>query len=141
MHALIVGGENPLAAPTMELSFRATYVDCSNAVDWEIQQVLFDTVSDDGRDSDADRRSPYVLIGCAFEVSQDPEMEWHDGSDYGGGAVIRSAVLHCRQLSITLEKSERIDITFDLADVKFETLHKYLRNIFDHKLEHRLPPP
>lgn len=124
----------------MELSFHATHVDCSSAIDLEIQQVLFDTVSDDGRDSDADRRSPYVLIACAFEVSQDPEIEWHDGSDYDGGAAIISAVLQRQRLSITLEKSERIDITFGLADVKFEALHKFLRNILGHKLEHRLLP-
>jgi hypothetical protein len=45
----------------MQLFFHAAHVDGSNAIDWEIQQVLFDAVSDEVRASDVDRHSPYVL--------------------------------------------------------------------------------
>jgi hypothetical protein len=121
----------------MELSFNATYVDCSNAIDWEIQQVLFDTVSDESLESGADRRSPYVLLSCAFEVSHDPEIEWHDGSDYDGGASIRSVVLERRKIVILLEKSRRIAITFNLGEKKFEMLHRYLQNMCGRKLKAR----
>jgi len=118
----------------MKLSFDAPHVDCSNAIDGEIQQVTFDTVSDDDQESETDRRTPYVLISCAFEVSRDPTIEWHDGNDYDGGATIQSALLERQKILITLDKSREIDITFNLTDKEFKKITKCLRNMLGHKL-------
>ncbi|MFZ4779191.1 MAG: hypothetical protein ACOYM3_27835 [Terrimicrobiaceae bacterium] len=119
----------------MKLSFDAPHVDCSNAIDWEIQQVTFDTVSDDDQDSETDRRTPYVLISSAFEVSRDPTIEWHDGNDYDGGASIRVALLERNKILITLDKSREIGITFNLTEKKLTELSKYLRNMLGQRLK------
>ena len=115
----------------MNLSFEAPYVDCSNAMDWEIQQVRFDTVCDGAEDS---RKSPYILISRNFEFSGVATIEWHDGNDYDGGALIRSALLESNRIVIILDKSRTIEITFALDALHFEGLKKYLRNMLSERL-------
>ena len=51
----------------MNISFHAVYVHCSNALDWEIQEVIFDTIDNDADDFEDHRSSPYVLISQNFE--------------------------------------------------------------------------
>ena len=121
----------------MNLSFSATYVNCSNAMDWEIQQVVFDTVCDDADRSEDMRKSPCVLISRNFEFPEAATIEWYDGNDYDGGASIRSALLESTRVFIVLDKLGSIEITFELNTQQFEELKKYLSNILNGRLKLR----
>ncbi len=119
----------------MNLSFNAPHVDCTNAIDWEIQQVLFDTTCDDADDAEDRRKSPYVLISRNFEFPDAATIEWHDGNDYDGGGSIRSASLEANRIKIILNRSRTINITFKLDLNHFEELKKYLKNILGGRLK------
>jgi hypothetical protein len=118
----------------MNLSFVAPYVDCSNALDWEIQQVAFDTVCNDADGAEESRKSPYVCISRNFEFPGTARIEWHDGKDDEGGASIRSALLESNRILIILDKSRTIEITFALDALHFEELKKYLCNMLSNRL-------
>ena len=69
----------------MKIDFHARQVSCSQAIDWEIVQVLFDSVLDgELNHTESDRASPYILIGENFEFPAKPDAEWHDGENWGG---------------------------------------------------------
>jgi hypothetical protein len=119
----------------MNLSFDAPYVDYRNAMDWEIQQVVFDTTCDDTEDAEDIRKSPYVLISRNFESPGATTIEWHDGNDYDGGGSIRSASLEANRIKIILDGSRTIDITFNLNTNHFEELKKYLKNILGSRVK------
>jgi hypothetical protein len=120
----------------MNLSFDAPYVDCRNAMDWEIQQVVFDTTCDNTEDAeDRRKKSPYVLISRNFEFPGATTIEWHDGNDYDDGGSIRSASLEANRIKIILDASRTIDITFNLDTNHFEELKKYLKNILGSRLK------
>ena len=113
----------------MNLSFEAQYVTCSNAMDWEIQQVVFDTVCDNEDGAEDRRNSPYVLISRNFEFPGAARVEWHDGNDGEGGASIISAHLESTRILIDIGKARTIAITFSLNERRFRELKKYVRNI------------
>jgi hypothetical protein len=121
----------------MNLSFYAPFVECTNALDREIQQVLFDTVNDDADDSEDRRQSPYVLIGQNFEFTGPAEIEWHDGEDYDGGATIQSAVLEPTCIHFSLDESRTIMVTFEIQTQQFQELQKYLKNILGTRLKQK----
>ena len=121
----------------MNLSFEAPYVVCSNALDLEIQQVVFDTVCNDADDAEESRNSPYVCISRNFEFPGTARIEWHDGKDDEGGASIRSTHLESNRIVIILDKSRTIEITFTLDALQFEELKKYLRNMLSDRLNQR----
>ena len=118
----------------MNLSFKAPYVDCTNAMDWEIQQVVFDTINDNADDSEETRESPYVLISQNFEFPGPASIEWYDGEEYNGG-LINSVILKENQIQIDLDKDGRIEILFALNKTRFDELHKYLHNILNRRLK------
>ena len=121
----------------MNLSFEAPYVVCSNELDWEIQQVVFDTVCNDADDADyaeESRNSPYVCISRNFEFPGAARIEWHDGKDDEGGASIRSAHLKSNRIVIILDKSRTIEIAFALDALQFDGLKKYLSNMLSDRL-------
>jgi len=120
----------------MNLSFHAPYVECTNALDWEIQQVLFDTIDDDA-DAEDRRESPYVMIGQNFEFPGPATIEWHDGKDYDGGGTIRSAFLEPTKVHFSLDESRTIMVTFEINARQFQELKKYLKNILGTRLKHK----
>ena len=75
----------------MTLAFKASSVSCSSAIGGEILQVCFDTMPE-SKDED-ERGTPYVLISRNFEFPGSATVEWHDGSDYDGGAEIVNELL------------------------------------------------
>ena len=119
----------------MNLSFEALYVDCSNAMDGEIQQAVFDTVRDDPDGAEYNRKSPYALISRNFEFPGEATIEWHDGNDNEGGDSINSALLESNRIFIVLDKEGTIEITFRLTDQQFEELKKYLWNMLGSRLK------
>ena len=72
----------------MTLAFRAKSVRCADAIDGEILQVCFDTMPASANEDERD--TPYVLMSQNFEFPGPATIEWHDGSDYDGGAEIAS---------------------------------------------------
>ena len=121
----------------MNLSFQALYVNCSNAMDGEIQQVIFDTIRDDPDAEEYIRKSPYVLISRNFEFSGESTIEWHDGNDDEGGASISSVLLESKRIFVILDKQGTIEITFHLNDKQFEELKKHLRNMLVSRLKNQ----
>ncbi|MFZ4776664.1 MAG: hypothetical protein ACOYM3_14935 [Terrimicrobiaceae bacterium] len=119
----------------MNLSFFAPFVDCTNAMDWEIQQVVFDTVRDDPDAEEYTRKSPYVCISRNFEFPGAANIQWHDGNDNENGDSIRSTALELDRIFIILGKEGTIEITFHLNDRQFEELERYLRNMLGRLLK------
>ena len=111
----------------MTLRFDAEVVRCAEAVDGEILQVTLDSVDLEDEDS---RRSPYVLLGQCFEFPGPPTIEWHDGTDYDGGAEIRSILLKPNEVEIITDTGPGFGISLSLASAKYEELATFLRRIF-----------
>lgn len=113
----------------MTLAFEAKYISCADAMDGEILQVTFDTISED-QDEDG-RRTPYVLISCNFEFYDSVTVECHDGRDYDGGAEIFAVTLSRTRILIKLDQELDIDVTFYLSDKKFTQLTSFLKRMID----------
>ena len=104
--------------------FTATTVDCSEAIDWEIVQVCFDTEPSDF--DETNRTSPYLMISANFEFSGDVQLEFHDGSEYGGDSLGRIDLWRNRAL-VRSRRNIEFDIDFELSDDAFAELREYLK--------------
>jgi hypothetical protein len=113
----------------MTLAFRAKHVTCADAIDGEILQVCFDTVRPSG--AETERNTPYVLISRNFEFPDSPTIEWHDGTDYDGGAQIASLSLCRDRASIKLDRALHINVSFCVGHKRFAKLNTFLRRILD----------
>ena len=113
----------------MNLIFDAKFVYCGDAMDGEILQVSFDTISETQHEDE--RSTPYVLISCNFEFSDSATIEWYNGSDYNGGAEIVDLTLSRTRISIKLDSGLVINIAFHLSDKEFAQLTSFLRRIID----------
>ena len=111
----------------MTLAFQAKYVSCADAMGGEIPQVCFDTLRHS--DCETERSTPYVLISQNFEFSDPATIEWHDGTDYDGGAEITSLTLSRDRASIKLDRDLHIEVTFRVGDRRFRKLNTYLGRI------------
>jgi len=123
----------------MTLAFRAKYVSCANAIGGEILQVCLDTLRQS--EDKIERSTPYVLISRNFEFPESPTIEWHDGTDYDGGAEITSLTLRRDRASITLDRDLEIEVSFSLGARRFGELNTYLRRMLDEAvfLSHKSP--
>ena len=110
----------------MILAFTAKHVSCTEAVDEEIMQVLFDTIGECDEDA---RATPYVLIGQDFEFPGPATIEWHDGSKYAGGARIRSVALARNRVVIKMDRTLEMDVQFSVGERQFARLKDYLGRI------------
>lgn len=111
----------------MTLAFKSKYVNCADAIEGEILQVIFDTIPPD--QDQEDRCSPYVCLSRNFEFPGTATVEWHDGSDYNGGAEIVSMTLGSNRVRITLDRPLTIDVAFRLSLKKFAELRAFLERI------------
>ncbi len=117
----------------MTLAFQASSVECTSAIGGEILQVAFDTAPNDQEEEQ--RTTPYVLISRNFEFPGSPTVEWHNGSDYDGGAKIVTAALRRDGVFITLDRDLEISVTFTLPDRKFAKLRSFLKRMLDDTLK------
>jgi len=106
------------------IKFTASRVECSEAIDWEIVQVTLDT--EPSSLDETDRTSPYLMIGANFEFSDDVQLEFHDGEDYGGDSPGRIDLWRNRGLVIS-RRGYEFHIDFELSDDAFAELREYLR--------------
>ncbi len=113
----------------MTLTFEAKLVSCADAIDGEILQVTLDTIPESQDENE--RSTPYVLISRNFEFPDSATVEWHDGSDYDGGAEIVVVTLSRTRISIKLDSGSDIDVAFRLPDKKFAQLTSFLREMID----------
>ena len=113
----------------MTLAFRAKSVRCADAIGGEILQVCFDTML--ASCDEEERDTPYVLISQNFEFPGPATIEWHDGSDYQGGANIVSVRLARDRALIKLTCNWEIDVSFSIGDRRFAQLRSYLRRMLD----------
>ena len=130
-----------------EIQFRAINVKCSEAIDWEIMQVQFDSTEvcvDEESGS-----NPYLLLSVNFEFGRDVSIEFYDGSDYGGGRIA-AVELWRTKCSIVIRGTASFDIGLELSDEAFAELRYYLTVMIpawffqDHCLAEYgppLPPP
>ena len=114
------------------LSFTAKDVSCTEAIDYQIMQVMFDTVCEGG-DEDT-RDTPYVLIGQDFDFPGPATIEWHDGREYDGGARIRSVTLARDRVVIKLDRGLEMDVGFSVGKRKYAQLRDYLGRIVGPKV-------
>jgi len=111
-----------MSVKTVQLT--ATTIECSEAIDWEIVQVCFDTRPSSA--DEEDRTTPYVLISANFEFSDEVQLEFHDGEDYGGDSPGRIDLWRNRARVISIRGYE-FHIDFELSDDAFAELREYLR--------------
>ena len=106
------------------IQFTAATVECSEAIDWEIVQVNFDTM--DPGFNEENRISPYLMISANFEFSNSIQIEYHDGEDYAGGSLDRIELWRNRVLAYS-GCGHEFDIAFELSDGAFNELREYLK--------------
>jgi len=116
----------------MKLAFHAKFIDCTEAIGGDLLQVTFDTIGSDA-DEDA-RQTPCVTIGRLFEVSGPATIDWHDGSDCGGGARIVSATLKRTGVSIRLNRSLEIEMGFHVSESEHEELRSFLTSMLGNRI-------
>jgi hypothetical protein len=85
--------------PRSKIQFTAATVQCSEAIDWEIVQVNFDTM--DSTFDEENRTTPYLLISANFEFSKRVQIEYHDGKDYAGDSLNRIDLWRDRVFAIS----------------------------------------
>lgn len=108
------------------IEFIAATVGCSEALGWEIVQVHFDTM--DAEFDEEDRKSPYLILSVNFEFSDDVQIDYHDGEDYGGDSLERIQLWRDRVLVFSGSGRE-FDVTFELSEDAFTELRHYLKEI------------
>src|SRR5258708_11336273 len=113
----------------MTLAFESRFVSCNDAIDGEILQVTFDTLSSSR--TEEGRKTPYVLISRNFEFTDSATIEWHDGRGYDGGAEIVTMTLKRDRMLIELDRDLDIDVSFRLSAAKFATLTSFLKRMID----------
>ena len=106
------------------MRFRAPTVSCSEAIDWEIVRVTFDTEADDF--DEENRTSPYLSISANFEFSDAVQIEFHDGDDYSGG-YLREVDLWRNKVRVLSRAGDCFEIDFELSDTAFTGLREYLK--------------
>ena len=109
---------------TRKIQFTAATVECSEAIDWEIVQVNFDTMNSDF--DEENRTSPYLMLSANFEFSSRVQLEYHDGEGYAGDGLDRIQLWRSRVLAFS-GRGHEFDITFELSDDAFSELRQYLK--------------
>ena len=116
-----------------KIQFFAVEVECSQAIDFELQQVCFDAeppCMDEEEEEDVmNRVHPYFLMSGDFEHSGPDAVEWHDGRDYGGGDFIKSFELSRNRFAAELMNGLIFDVIFEISDEAFFELREYVNRI------------
>jgi len=66
-----------------------------------------------------------------FEFPDPATIEWHDGTDYDGGAEIVAVTLKRARILMSLDEGIDIDVTYRIDEKQFAKLTSYLTRIFD----------
>ena len=106
------------------VQFRAITVDCSEAMDWEIVRVTFDTEAPDF--DEENRTSPYLSISANFEFGDDVQLEFHDESDYNGDSLRKFDLWRSKAIAVS-RRGYEFDITFDISENSFRELREFLK--------------
>ncbi len=106
--------------------FTAQSVDCSEAIDWEIVQVCFD--SEMPQFDDVDRKTPYLLLSVNHEFDGDVTVEYFAGNNYGGGHLSRFEMGR-DHVTVTLAGTAGFEIQFDVSDSDFDNLVYHLERL------------
>ena len=106
--------------------FTAARVGWSEALDWEILHVHFDTMDADF--DEENRKSPCLIISVNFEFGDDVQIEYHDGEDYAGDSLERIQLWRGRVLVFSGGGRE-FDVAFELNEDEFTELRHYLKVI------------
>jgi len=104
--------------------FSAVTVECSEAIDWQIVRVTFDTEASDF--DEENRASHYLSLSANFEFDEEVQAEFHDGSDYDGDQLRTLDLWRDRVVAITARGYE-FAINFDLGNDAFCELRDYLK--------------
>jgi hypothetical protein len=110
--------------PTKRIHISAVTVQCSEAIDWEIVQVTFDTEASDF--DEENRTSEYLLLSANFEFGNDVQIEFYDGDDYGGDCLEKMDLWRDRAIAVSVSGVE-FDLRFDLSDDAFCELREHLK--------------
>ena len=111
--------------------FEAVEVTCSEALEWEIVQVTFDSKFDtpERGELDFEWNFPMVTVSVNFEFSSIPKVEWNDGAACGGGGI-KQVRLTRDSIFLKTEDEEAFSILFKLSDEKYHELTEYMKIIF-----------
>lgn len=124
VHALIVLLKMDRDSTSKSLSITAASVECSEAIDWEIVRVTFDTEPPEF--DEENRTEPYISLSANFEFGCDVQAEFHDGSDYQG-AMLRQVKLWRDRAFISTTSGHQFHVRFDIGNEAFRELNEYLR--------------
>ena len=105
-------------------SFTAATVACSEAIDWEIVRVTFDTEPPEFNEEN--RTTPYISLSANFEFGSDIQVEFHDGIDYSG-AMLRQVKLWRDRALISTLCGHEFHVRFDIGNESFRELNEYLK--------------
>jgi len=120
----------------MTIAFKTKYNDCADAIDGEILQITFDSVTES--QDWKHRKDPFLLIGQNFKIPGLPAIEWHDGNDYDGKAEVQKLSLSQTNLNIDTDRDIDFSLTLFVLDKEFPLLSDFLKRIFGNSDIHNI---
>jgi len=110
----------------MKLEFKARSVNYDEAIGGDIVQAIFEENPDD---DPLEPTSKSLSLSINYEFPPcNLNVEWCDGSEYGGGAEIKSYQLNERELSLFIENDSTIVVAFSTTEEIYKNIEKLLIN-------------
>ena len=106
------------------IHFNAQNVECSEAMDFEIVRVTFDTEAS-GFDEE-NRTSEFISLSTNFEFGNVVQIEFHDRVDYDADSLKKIDLWRNKAIAISARGVEFV-VNFDLMDDAFSELRNYLK--------------
>jgi hypothetical protein len=115
----------------MHLEFIAKEVTYTEALDGEIVQVVFQEYPDPDLGSSKTNMPitaiKNIVISASYELPPyEPQLEWCDGEEWGGGVAIKEFTLTTKSIKIVLKNSTSIDVNFKTNDITFQNIKRFL---------------
>jgi hypothetical protein len=110
----------------MEIEFSAKSVSYTEALDGDIVQISFD---EDPSDDPLNPTSKSVSFAINYEFPPcNLNIEWCDGSRYGGGTKVREYTLSKSKLVLWFEDGSCIRVSFSTDSKTFSKIFSLLNN-------------
>ncbi len=105
------------------INFTASEVEYIEAIGGEIVQVSFD---EDPDQDPFNRTKCYLLISQNYEFPGKPTVEWHDGKNDDGGALVANYEFFKSIFKLTTTSNIKFEIQHNCKEETFVQIQKFL---------------
>lgn len=111
----------------MHLNFTSKITSYNEAIDGEIIQISFE--ENECKDP-FNQTELYLLLSMSYEFSPfEPTIEWFDGSECNGGAIILNYKLTKNSLQLWLNNNLSFDISFRTNETTYKNIGAFFKRI------------